>query len=147
MINPISLSFSLLCSTLCNSMDCSPPGSSVHGISQTRILEWVAISFSRGSSWLRKWTCTSCVSCTGRWILYHWATWEAYISSQLMPILYTQNVEKLRKENNVIMATHSPCPTLRWEWLPWPHEFSVCPPFYLLSHLREYQMSVTSNLE
>ena len=36
------------CSTLCNPMDCSPPGSSVHGISQARILEWVAISFSRG---------------------------------------------------------------------------------------------------
>ena len=33
----------------CNPMDCSPPGSSVHGISQIRILEWVAISFSRGS--------------------------------------------------------------------------------------------------
>ena len=42
-----------LCPTLCNSMDCSPPGSSVHGISQARILQWVAISFSRGSSWLR----------------------------------------------------------------------------------------------
>ena len=38
------------CPTLCNPMDCSPPGSSVHGILQTRILEWVAISFSRGSS-------------------------------------------------------------------------------------------------
>ena len=38
------------CPTLCNSMDCSPPGSSVHGILQARILEWVAISFSRGSS-------------------------------------------------------------------------------------------------
>ena len=37
-------------STLCNSVDCSPPGSSVHGILQARILEWVAISFSRGSS-------------------------------------------------------------------------------------------------
>ena len=36
--------------TLCNPMDCSPPGSSVHGIFQTRVLEWVAISFSRGSS-------------------------------------------------------------------------------------------------
>ena len=35
-----------LCLTLCNPMDCSPPGSSVHGISQARILEWVAISFS-----------------------------------------------------------------------------------------------------
>ena len=39
-----------LCPTLCDPMDCSPPGSSVHGIFQARILEWVAISFSRGSS-------------------------------------------------------------------------------------------------
>ena len=42
-----------LCPTLCDLMDCSPPGSSVHGILQARILEWVAISFSRGSSQLR----------------------------------------------------------------------------------------------
>ena len=39
-----------LCPTLCNPLDCSLPGSSVHGILQARILEWVAISFSRGSS-------------------------------------------------------------------------------------------------
>ena len=38
------------CRTLCDPMSCSPPGSSVHGISQARILEWIAISFSRGSS-------------------------------------------------------------------------------------------------
>ena len=38
-----------LCLTLCDSMDCSPPGSSVHGILQARILEWVAMPFSRGS--------------------------------------------------------------------------------------------------
>ena len=37
-----------LCPTLCDPLDCSPPGSSVHGVSQARILEWVAISFSRG---------------------------------------------------------------------------------------------------
>ena len=41
------------CPTLCDLMNCSPPGSSFHGISQVRILEWVAISFSRGSSWPR----------------------------------------------------------------------------------------------
>ena len=41
------------CLTLCDPMDCSPPGSSVHGILQARILEWVAISLSRGSSWPR----------------------------------------------------------------------------------------------
>ena len=55
-------------------MDFSPPGSSVHGISQERILEWVAISFSRGSSWPWDWTCVSCI---GRRGLYNWATWEA----------------------------------------------------------------------
>ena len=38
------------CPTLCDPVDCSPPGSSVHGILQARVLEWVAISFSRGSS-------------------------------------------------------------------------------------------------
>ena len=38
------------CPTLCDPMDCSPAGSSVHGILQARIMEWVAISFSRGSS-------------------------------------------------------------------------------------------------
>ena len=41
------------CPTVCDPMDCSPPGSSVHGILQARILEWVAIPFSRGSSQLR----------------------------------------------------------------------------------------------
>ena len=40
------------CLTLCHPMDCGPPGSSVHGISQSRILEWVSISFSRGSFYL-----------------------------------------------------------------------------------------------
>ena len=59
-------------------MDCSLPGSSVHGILQVRILEWVAISFSRGSSWLKDGTCTSCF---GSWILYHPATRESPIFS------------------------------------------------------------------
>ena len=65
-----------LCSTLCSPVDCSPPGSSVHGISQARILEWVAISFPRGSSPPRAWTH---VSCTGNWILYRWTTREALV--------------------------------------------------------------------
>ena len=59
-----------LCLTLCNSLECSPPGSSVHGILQARILEWVAISFSRGSSGPKNWTRVSCI---GRCIHYHWA--------------------------------------------------------------------------
>ena len=45
----------------CDCMDCSLPGSSVHGISQARILEWGAISFSRASSWPRDWTWVSCI--------------------------------------------------------------------------------------
>ena len=48
------------CLTLCDPMDCSPPGSSVHEILQARILEWVAKPFSRESSWLRDWSQVSC---------------------------------------------------------------------------------------
>ena len=59
------------CLTLCNPMDCTQPGYSVHGIPQTRILEWVATPFSRGSSPPRDGTCTSFVSCIDRWIFYH----------------------------------------------------------------------------
>ena len=51
------------CPTLCNPMDCSPPGSSVHGILHARLLEWVAISFSRGSFWPRDQTHISRVLC------------------------------------------------------------------------------------
>ena len=50
------------CLTLCDLKDCSLPGSSFHGIFQARMLEWVAISFSRGSSWPRDWTCIACIS-------------------------------------------------------------------------------------
>ena len=50
-----------LCPTLCDSMDCSLPGSSVHGIFQAIVLEWIAISFSRGSSWPRDRTQVSCI--------------------------------------------------------------------------------------
>ena len=61
---------------LCDPMGCSLPGSSVHGISQARILKWAAISSSRGSSWSENQSQVSCVSCIGRHILYHQATWE-----------------------------------------------------------------------
>ena len=75
------------CPTLCDPVDCIPPGSSVHGILQARILEWVAISFSRGSSQPRDRTQVSCIAgrhftlwanlmttantaveCTGKWL-------------------------------------------------------------------------------
>ena len=63
------------CPILCDPMNCSPLGSSVHGILQARMLEWVAIPSSRGSSWPRDWTCVSCV---GKLILHCWATREAH---------------------------------------------------------------------
>ena len=63
-----------LCLTLCDPMDCSPPGSSVHGILQARTLVWVAMSSSRGSSWPRGRTWVSCIA--GGFFTI-WATREA----------------------------------------------------------------------
>ena len=76
-MNPILFTISYQCQILCDSMDCSLPGCSVRGIFLTRILEWAAISSSRGSSWPKDQI--PCVSCTGRQILYHWTTWEAHV--------------------------------------------------------------------
>ena len=64
------------CPTFCDPIDCSPPGSSVHEILQARILEWVAMPFSRGSSWSRDRTQISCIA--GRSFTV-WATREAHI--------------------------------------------------------------------
>ena len=64
-----------LCPTLCDPMDCSLPGSSLHGILQARVLEWVATSFSRGSSQLRDQTQVSHIQ--GR-CFNLWATREAH---------------------------------------------------------------------
>ena len=61
-----------LCSTLWDPMDRNLPASSVPGISQARLLEWVAVSSSRGSSLPRDWIQVSWVSCIGRQILYHY---------------------------------------------------------------------------
>ena len=65
--------------TLCNPMDCSPPGPSIHGILQPRILEWVAMPSPSGSSRPRDQTCAYYVSCISRWVLYyhhHLGRWE-----------------------------------------------------------------------
>ena len=58
------------CPTLCDPRECSPPGNSVHGILLVRLLEWVAMPSSRGSSQPRDQTHVSCVSCIGRQFLY-----------------------------------------------------------------------------
>ena len=61
-LNALCCFVTQLCATLCDPMDCSLPGSSVHGILQARILEWVTIPFSRGSSQLRDQTQVSCIA-------------------------------------------------------------------------------------
>ena len=95
-----------LCLTLFNTMGCSPPGSSVHGIFQARIRERVVISYSRGSSRPRDQTHISCI---GRQILYHWVTWEA----NLEIVAVVQSLHSVQ-----LFATHGlqharlPCPLL-----------------------------------
>ena len=66
-----------LCLTLCDTMNCSLPGSSVHGILHARILEWVAMPSSMRSSPPKDLTLVSYVSCIVRQVLYHYATWNA----------------------------------------------------------------------
>ena len=79
------------CPTLCNPMDCSLPGSSVHGILQARILEWVAVPFSRGYSQHRDQTQVSHIA--GRFFTI-WATKEA--SNQAWVKIYFLDLEILK---------------------------------------------------
>ena len=65
-----------LCLTLCDPTDCSPPGSSDHGILQARILKWVAMPSSRGSSQPRDKTILSYISCMKRRFFTTNTTWE-----------------------------------------------------------------------
>ena len=93
---------------LCDPIDCSPPDWSVHGIFQARIMEWIAISYSRGSSWPKDWTRFSCCFCIGSQILYYWATWEAHpdgptsliFSFFSRPLSFTE--ENLRSESSIL---------------------------------------------
>ena len=70
--------------TLCDPTDCSPPSSSIHGILQARILEWVAMPSSRGSSPPRNQTPVSCASCIAGRFFTHRATWEAHSIVRLL---------------------------------------------------------------
>ena len=105
--------------------DCDPllysqPGSSVRGIFQTRILEWVAISFSRGNSWPRNWTYVCGI---GRQILYHWGTWEVWhvaICCCRCSVQLLSRVWLLRPHG--LQHTRLPCPS------PTPRAYSnSCP--------------------
>ena len=107
------------CSTLCNPMDCSLPGSSVHGILQARIVEWVAISFSRGSCQPRDQTLVSCIAdrfFTG------WANREVHIyilmfsSSTVSVSLWPHGLQHARFPCPSVppRACSNPCPLSRW---------------------------------
>ena len=81
-----------LCQTLCDPMDCSLPGSSLHGILQARVLEWVAISFSTGSSQPRVQTQVSCIP--GRRFNL-WATRRSLLIIFFILLLFTQSCPTL----------------------------------------------------
>ena len=70
------------CPPLCDLIDYTPSISFVHGILQARIPEWVAISFSRGSSCPRDQTCVFSVSCIGRWILLHLSSFTSMVPNE-----------------------------------------------------------------
>ena len=107
------------CLTLCNPMDCSPPGSSVHGILQARILQWVAISFSRGASRPRDRNCVSYVSCSYFSVLI-WTSLEAQTAKNLPAIQETQ-VWSLGREDPLEKGMAIQSTILAWR-IPWTEE-------------------------
>ena len=96
-----------LCPTLCNPMDCNQPGSSVHGIFQTRILEWVAVSSFRLSSPPRDLTYVPCISWIDRQVLYHWTTWEA---------IYIFGFGIFQTEGSPRFSLSPPTAAVTWGW-------------------------------
>ena len=95
------------CLTLCHLMDCSPSGSSVHGILQARILEWVAIPFSRGSSWPRD---QSWVSCIASIFFTIWA-------KQLGLLLYISTFRRIYRGASLVTQMVKTLPALQETWV------------------------------
>ena len=96
----------------------------VQGILQARILEWVAIFSSRGSSQPRDWTCVSCI---GRQILYHWGTWEAHLNAYTtrQPLMSTVNLDV--NSNHCLELPGLECSTLAHFLLWCAHFLEFCP--------------------
>ena len=119
--------------SFCNPMDCGPPGFSVHGISQVRILKWVAISFSRGSSWPRDW---ACVFCLGRQIAYCRATREAVLYSRFSLIIYII-------QSNVYMSIpiSQVIPPLSPPWYPYVCFLCILDAFWKCVRISGYLMN------
>ena len=128
------------CPILCDPLDCSLPGSSVHRIFQARILEWVAISSCRGSSWFRDRTLVSCVSCIDSRFFtaeslgspvdaicshnrccvlillnLHWASLVAQLVKDL-PAVWETWAQLLRWEDPLEKGTATYTSILAWRW-------------------------------
>ena len=108
----------LLCLTLYNPMDYSPLGSSVHGISQARILDWVPIPFSRGPSQSRDWTHVSCIA--GRFFAI-WATREAPLMLPKFCLLITSPTEIWIQ----VSIIHHPAPESILSLVSPPHAYTL----------------------
>ena len=103
-----------LCLTLCDPMDCSPPGSSVCGSLQARILEWVATPFSRGSSQPRDRNCLECLmspALAGGFFTTS-ATWEAQDSLTAVSLIEQSTDDTQSFKNNKNMKASTPLKTI-----------------------------------
>ena len=118
-------------------MDCSPPDFSVRGILQTRILEWVAMPSSRGSSWPKGWRHGPCASCIGRQILSCWATREALVMPEPLLNYDTDKMWLWRLSLSLdfpssispLQGTHPHfyhCPPPGLPFSCWPHHLPGC---------------------
>ena len=120
-----------LCPTLCDPIDCSPPGSSVHGILQARILEWVAISFSRGFYSLRD---TTCISSTEVLKVYNLYWFKKKILLMVM-------------SNSDLIQKKWPCLTMEkiwfYKWILWKTQI-WCSMYLLISLSAAFWLLVTS---
>ena len=112
-----------LCLTLCNPMDCSPPGSSVYGILQAKILEWVAISFSRRSSQPGTEPISPALQ-ADFWLLHHLGSPHCFMLLLLQLLL--SHISRVRLCATPQTAAHQAPPSLRlsrqepWSGLPFP---------------------------
>ena len=135
--------------TLGDPVDCSPPGSSVHGILQARILEWAAISSSRGSFWPRNQIHVSCISCIGSQVLlplYHLGSpteqilkmemastlfWKGWMKMSWFPrTLIKSYLIGMSKLSHLFLPEIMSSLDLKNSFLPW---FSACITSYSIS--------------
>ena len=110
---------------LCDPMDFSPQGSSVHGIFQARIVEWVLISFCQGSSPSKDWTCVTCISLLAGGFFITSATWEAKVK-----VLVTQSCPTLWNPMDCSppgSSVHGICQARILQWVQFSSVAQSCP--------------------